>query len=343
MTDLVNLDGLSVSLPTEHGRVSVIHDATMRVGPGEIVGLAGESGSGKSLTARALLGLLPEGAEVGGSVQYDGQELVGLGEAGWRSIRGGEIAMIFQDSTAALHPMLTVGRQLTEHMRVHRDLSRKAARSEACDLLDRVRIPDPRTALRAYPHQFSGGMRQRIAIASALAAAPRLLIADEPTTALDVTVQAGILALLEQLRAESGLSVVFITHDLSVLSAISTRSYVFYGGRVMESGATGEVLTQPLHPYTRALLDSRPHGISARTTLRAIPGEPVVPGQAPPGCPFEPRCSSSVDACHETVPALVPIAPGRALACDVVTGRTAVATSPVTPVTGTTSERTVEP
>ncbi|WKN48930.1 ABC transporter ATP-binding protein [Nocardioides sp. Arc9.136] len=352
MTDLVNLDGLTVSLPTEQGRVTVIHDATMRVGPGEIVGLAGESGSGKSLTARALLGLLPEGAQVGGSIRYDGQELVGLDEATMRGIRGGEIAMVFQDSTAALHPMLTVGRQLTEHMRVHRDLSRKAARTEACDLLDRVRIPDPRAALRAYPHQFSGGMRQRIAIASALAGSPRLLIADEPTTALDVTVQAGILALLEQLRAESGLSVVFITHDLSVLSAISTRSYVFYGGRVMESGPTGEVLTQPLHPYTKALLDSRPHGISARTTLRAIPGEPVVPGQAPPGCPFEPRCSFSVDACREMVPALVPTVPGRSLACDVVSGRTARATiaasstgstSTSTDGTGTTSERTVAP
>jgi oligopeptide/dipeptide ABC transporter ATP-binding protein len=319
MTDLLQIEKLSVSLPTEHGRVSVIHDATMRVGAGEIVGLAGESGSGKSLTARSLLGLLPDGAETRGSIRYDGQELVGLDTAGWQRVRGGEIAMIFQDSTAALHPMLSVGRQLTEHMRIHRELSRKAAKAEACDLLDRVRIPDPRAALRAYPHQFSGGMRQRIAIASALAGSPRLLIADEPTTALDVTVQAGILALLEQLRAESGLSVIFITHDLSVLSSITTRSYVFYGGRVMETGPTGELLTQPVHPYTKALLDSRPHGITARTTLREIPGEPVVPGQAPPGCPFEPRCSMAVDACRESIPLLRTTASGRLVACDVVT------------------------
>jgi oligopeptide/dipeptide ABC transporter ATP-binding protein len=317
-TDLVRLDGLSVTLPTEQDPVTVIHDATMRVGAGEIVGLAGESGSGKSLTARALLGLLPEGAQTSGSIRYDGVELLGSDEASWRRVRGGEIAMIFQDSTAALHPMLPVGRQLTEHMRIHRELSRKAAKEEACHLLERVRIPDPRAALRAYPHQFSGGMRQRIAIASALAGSPRLLIADEPTTALDVTVQAGILALLDQLREESGLSVIFITHDLSVLSSITTRSYVFYGGRVMETGPTGALLTEPVHPYTTALLDSRPHGITARTTLREIPGEPVVPGQAPPGCPFEPRCTTAVDACRESVPLLRPTSTGRLIACDVV-------------------------
>lgn len=312
---LLVVDGLAVSLRGPTGPVRVIKRLDLHVHPGEIVGIAGESGSGKSLTALALLNLLPPGAVVEGSVRFDGRELVGLGRRAWQDVRGRGIAMVFQDSSSALHPMLTVGRQLTEHMRAGLGMDKRAARARALDLLEQVRIPHPDKALRAYPHQFSGGMRQRVAIASALACRPRLLIADEPTTALDVTVQAGILALLEELRRESGLAVLFITHDLGVLSSLTQRSYVFYAGRVMESGATGQVLTDARHPYTAALLSARPHGLSAERTLKAIPGVPMLASETPPGCPFAPRCGFAQDRCTQGAPPVVPVGDGRALAC----------------------------
>ncbi|WP_197682268.1 ABC transporter ATP-binding protein [Jiangella sp. DSM 45060] len=313
MGDVVlETDRLAVALPGPAGLVPVVHDATLTVGEGEIVGLAGESGSGKSLTAQALLNILPDGARVTGRADFAGRDLLGLDDRGWREVRGNGIAMVFQDPSAALHPMLSVGRQLTEHMRAHFGMTRVAARRRAAELLDDVRIPDPERALKAYPHQFSGGMRQRVAIAIALACRPKLLIADEPTTALDVTVQAGILALLDRLRVETGLSVLFITHDLGVLSALSTRTYVFYAGRVMETGPTGSLLLDPRHPYTTALLRARPQD---GASLVPIPGSPVTPGEAPAGCPFGPRCTLHRDACDAAVPALRPIRDGRLIAC----------------------------
>jgi oligopeptide/dipeptide ABC transporter ATP-binding protein len=312
---LLAIEGLSVSLPGPAGPVPVIKQLDLHVDPGEVVGIAGESGSGKSLTALTLLNLLPPGADVGGSIRFDGQDLLALDDRGWQRVRGSGIAMVFQDSTAALHPMLTVGRQLTEHMRVSLGLGRAAARRRAIELLDEMRIPQPDRALRAYPHQFSGGMRQRVAIAIALACRPRLLIADEPTTALDVTVQAGILALLEEQRRDSGLAVLFITHDLGVLSSLTRRSYIFYAGRVMESGGTAELLTRPAHPYTAALLGARPHGLTTGRTLRAIPGAPVLPDQLLPGCPFEPRCGFAEDVCRVAVPPPRPTEPGRTSSC----------------------------
>ncbi|GIL29477.1 ABC transporter ATP-binding protein [Actinocatenispora comari] len=311
---LLSLDRLAVTLP---GGVPVIHDATLHVEPGEIVGIAGESGSGKSLTAAALLNLLPAGSRVTGGATFAGEDLLGLDRAGWRRIRGAGISMVFQDPTAALHPMLPIGRQLTEHMRRHLGLSRSDARARAVELLDQVRIPDPQRTLRSYPHQFSGGMRQRVAIAIALACRPKLLIADEPTTALDVTVQAGILALLSRLRDETGLSVLFITHDLGVLSALTSRTYVFYAGRVMETGPTGALLSTPRHPYTAALLGARPHGAAGVGSLRPIPGSPVVPGQAPPGCPFAPRCDFATADCTSAPPEPAPIGTDRLSACPV--------------------------
>jgi len=312
---LLDIRGLSVTLPGPAGPLPVIKNLDLQVGAGEFVGIAGESGSGKSLTALTLLNLLPPGARVDGSIRFEGTELTELDAHGWQRVRGSGIAMVFQESATALHPMLTVGLQLTEHLRATQAMSKAAARTRAVELLDQVRIPQPRRALRAYPHQFSGGMRQRIAIASALACDPRLLIADEPTTALDVTVQAGILALLDELRRDNDLSVLFITHDLGVLSSLTQRAYVFYAGRVMESGATAEVLTQPAHPYTGALLGARPHGLSTQQTLRAIPGTPVVPGQEPPGCPFEPRCGYARDECRTGPPPVEAIGADRTLAC----------------------------
>ncbi len=314
---LLQVSSLSVSLPSAGGAVRVIKDLNLTVGEGEIVGIAGESGSGKSLTALTLLNLLPRGAVVDGSIRFAGRELTTLDRAGWQGVRGRGIAMVFQDSTAALHPMLTVGLQITEHMRTALGMSRSAARSRAVELLEQVRIPQPERALRSYPHQFSGGMRQRIALAIALACRPRLLIADEPTTALDVTVQAGILSLLDELRRLHDLAVVFITHDLGVLSSLTQRAYVFYSGRVMESGATAELLTRPAHPYTSALLGARPHGLGSGLTLRAIPGSPAVPGAEPPGCPFAPRCSFAQPECTAAVPREVPIGGTRTLACTV--------------------------
>ena len=314
---LLQIENLAVSLPRPGGYVEVIRRMDLQVTTGEIVGIAGESGSGKSLTALTLLNLLPPRAKVSGSVLFEGKELLGLDEPGWQKVRGSGIAMVFQDSSSALHPMLTIGTQLTEHMRTGLGLDAKAAKRRAVELLERVRIPRADRVLKAYPHQFSGGMRQRIAIASALACEPRLLIADEPTTALDVTVQAGILALLDELRSQNDLAVLFITHDLGVLSALTRRAYLFYAGRVMESGSTVDVLTAPAHPYTAALLAARPHGLGTGRRLRAIPGAPVVPGQAPPGCPFEPRCGFAQVECGLAVPQPIYIGDGRTLACPV--------------------------
>ncbi|MGH3502227.1 MAG: ABC transporter ATP-binding protein [Nocardioidaceae bacterium] len=324
----MSLEHLRIGLPDPAGTLPVLHDVTLSVDAGEIVGLAGESGSGKSLTAQALLGLLPRGAETTGHARFDGRDLLTQSGRQWRTIRGAEIAMVFQDATTALHPMLTIGAQLTEHMRHHLGLDRRAARSRAVGLLDQVRVPDPEHALRAYPHQFSGGMRQRAAIAIALACRPKLLIADEPTTALDVTVQAGILTLLEQLRDEYGLAVLFISHDLGVLSALAHRAYVLYAGRMMESGPTRSLLHTPHHPYTRALLDARPHGVVRADELNPIPGSPVVPGHQPAGCPFEPRCPYAEEACAVAPPALLEVEPGRSSACPVAPDLSGVPADP---------------
>jgi oligopeptide/dipeptide ABC transporter ATP-binding protein len=301
---LLEIEHLKLTLP---GPVPILADVSLTVGRGEIVGIAGESGSGKSMTARALLDLLPNGAEVSGSFRFDGQE---LDRKAMHALRGHGIAMVFQDPVAALHPMLTVGRQLTEHMRLHLRLSKRDARTRAIELLEQVRLPDPEKALRCYPHQFSGGQLQRIAIASALAAEPKLLIADEPTTALDVTVQAGILRLLDSLRTEMDLAVLFITHDLGVLASLAARTCVFYAGRVVETGATADVLRDPRHPYTEALLAARDTGSG-----RSMPGRPVSAADAPAGCPFAPRCADRLDVCDTTEPVRRIVHGGHETAC----------------------------
>ena len=240
----------------------------------------------------ALLGLLPDGSTVDGTARFGDDDLIAISRRRLQSISGRDIAMVFQDPFTSLHPMLSVGKQLTEHVRLHLGLDRKRADERAVELLADVRIPDPHAALRKFPHQFSGGMRQRIAIAIALACGPRLLIADEPTTALDVTVQAGILRLLDRLRREHELAVVLITHDLGVLSSIADRVSIFYAGRVVESGAREDVLQRPRHPYTRALLDALPHPEAPKEQdLVAIGGAPPTPGRIPAGCAFHPRCA----------------------------------------------------
>ncbi|MFC8103993.1 ABC transporter ATP-binding protein [Streptomyces sp. NPDC057363] len=313
---------LTVTLPRGGRDVRLVDGVGLEVRPGEVLGIAGESGSGKTVTGMTLVGLGPDRATVTGSVRFDGRELVALPDKEWGQVRGRDSAVVFQDPSAALHPMLTVGRQLTDHVRRHQGISRKHAAARAAELLDMVRIPGGASAAARYPHQFSGGMRQRIAIASALACGPRLLIADEPTTALDVTVQAGIVELLDELRRETGMAVVMVTHDLGVLSSIADRIAVFYSGRVIETGTVEEVIGAPQHPYTRGLLQALPHAsLGERATVgHAVPLRPI-PGSAPaadapvPGCPFHPRCSSAVDGCDRTRPAPVTIGPARTVAC----------------------------
>jgi oligopeptide transport system ATP-binding protein len=317
VTALLEVEGLRVRLPTPSGYATIVDGVDYEVAPAQVFGVAGESGSGKTMSMLALLGLLPVGAVVEGRAIFGGKDLLRLSARDLRAVSGRDIGMVFQDPMTSLHPMISVGRQLTEHVRRHLGLGRSAATQRATDLLEQVRIPDPSSALRAYPHQFSGGMRQRIAIAIALACGPRLLIADEPTTALDVTVQAGILRLLDGLRREHDLSVVLITHDLAVMSSIADRISIFYAGRVVESGPRVELLQQPRHPYTRALLDALPHPEAARDTpLIAIKGTPPSPQQIPTGCPYHPRCSYAIDVCTTDDPPLAPV-DGRRLACHV--------------------------
>jgi len=299
---LLELENLSITLPSGSGPRTVVHSVDLAVAPGQIYGIAGESGSGKTLTMLSLLGLLPRGGVASGSARFDGREIAGSRSA----LRGRDISMVFQDPMTALHPMLTVGRQMTEHARRHLKLSKREAQERAVAMLADVRIPDGEAALRAYPHEFSGGMRQRIAIAIALMCEPRVLIADEPTTALDVTVQAGILRLLDRLRREKGMSVVLITHDLGVMSSIAERMSVMYAGRVIETGDAGDVLKAPAHPYTRALLSALPHpGAGAQTELLSIPGVPASPLDPPPGCAFHPRCPLAIEECRMVVPPLL--------------------------------------
>jgi oligopeptide transport system ATP-binding protein len=317
VTALLEVEGLRVRLPTPRGFATVVDGIDYQVDPAQVFGVAGESGSGKTMSMLALLGLLPPGAVVEGRAAFGGQDLLRLRGNDLRAVSGRDIGMVFQDPMTSLHPMLSIGRQLTEHMRRHLGLARREAVDRAVELLDQVRIPDPRSALHAYPHQFSGGMRQRIAIAIALACGPRLLIADEPTTALDVTVQAGILRLLDALRSERELSVVLITHDLAVMSSIAERISIFYAGRIVESGRKEELLRHPRHPYTRALLDALPHPEAARDTpLVAIKGTPPSPQQVPAGCRYHPRCLYAIDVCTTDDPPLQPVG-GRRLACHV--------------------------
>ena len=268
---VLEIAGLTVGI----GRTEILRGVNLSLEAGRIQGLAGESGSGKTMTGLAVMGLLPSGSRVTGSITYGDLELVGLSARRQNALRGTAMAMVFQDPSTSLHPMLSVSAQLTDHLRHHLGISRGAARDRAVELLDTVRIPDPAGALRRYPHQFSGGQRQRIAIAIALACSPRILIADEPTTALDVTVQAGVLHLLRDLASEMGLAVLLVTHDLGVMSAVADRVAVMRHGEVVENGERHQVFTAPAHPYTASLLASLPGaagGVQSLDGVRALEG-----------------------------------------------------------------------
>jgi oligopeptide transport system ATP-binding protein len=279
------------------------------LGRGETLAIVGESGSGKSVTAQAVMGLVERPGRVKrGSVRFMGVELLALGEEEWRQVRGRRIAMIFQDPLSALNPVFSVGFQIAEMFRVHQGLDRRTARRRAVELLERVRIPSAAGRVRDHPHQFSGGMRQRVMIAMALALDPEVLIADEPTTALDVTVQAQILELLSELQAETGMGLLLITHDLGVAAEVADRVAVMYAGRVVETGPAEAVLVTPRHPYTDGLLASRPRGEGRLgRRLEPIAGAPPSLSRIPPGCPFNPRCPYAVERCRAELPPLTEV------------------------------------
>lgn len=313
---LLEVSNLSIALPIGGRLVPIVEGIDLRVERGEVLGIAGESGSGKTLSAMAVMGLLPKDAEVTGSIRFDGRELVGLSEREFRRIRGRDVAMVFQDPLSSLHPMLTVGDQLTDHLRAHRGVGRRAARARAMELLELVRLPNPARTLGAYPHQLSGGMRQRVAIATALACEPALLIADEPTTALDVTVQAGIIELLLNLTEQMDIGVMIVTHDLGVLSSIADRLAVFYAGEVVETASAAAVFRAPTHPYTEALLAAVPHRSgSGEITLQPMRGAPPAAGEWAEGCRFSPRCPHVEPACRAARPVLMETEAGHSVAC----------------------------
>ena len=301
---VLDVAGLSVTFRTEDGPVNAVHDVSFEVGTGEIVCIVGESGSGKTVSLLSILGLIDRrNTHVEGAANFRGQPLLGLSSRRLRRIRGGEIAFVPQDPMTAMTPVLTIGSQIVEQIRAHRRVSRGEARARAIALLDEVGIPDADQAVDRYPHQLSGGMRQRAVIAMALSCEPKLVIADEPTTALDATVQAQVLDLLRRLRHTHGSSVVLITHDMGVVAEMADRVVVMYAGRIAESGSTRDIFLDPWHPYTWGLLASIPPLDGPRAArLPSIPGQPPLPREMPRGCPFAPRCAARMAVCAEPPP-----------------------------------------
>ena len=310
---LLRLDSLKVQLPDRGRYLRVLEDVSFEIEPGQIVGLVGESGSGKSMTARAILRLLPHGARLSGQISLRGVEIPAGGKA-LRRIRAHTVAMIFQDPRAHIDPLYRNGDHLIEGLRLARGITKEAARLEALRLLDSVGIDDPERVFRAYPSEVSGGMLQRVLIAGALAGDPDLIIADEPTTALDVTTQAEIVALLGRLCRDQGRGILFITHDLDLASAISHRIVVMYAGRVVEENLTSRFFSAPMHPYSARLLRARPTLERRTGALAVIPGRPISAFEAPPGCPFNPRCSYTTPDCMTDPPPLVDV-DGGSSAC----------------------------
>jgi peptide/nickel transport system ATP-binding protein len=313
---LLEVNDLSVRLQTQRGPAYAVRNVSFSLERGDTLGLIGESGCGKSITVMSLLGLLPENAQVTGSIRFDGEELVGKKDAALCRIRGDRIGMIFQEPMTALNPVHSIGRQVAEPLRLHRGMNTADARKEAISLLDRVGIPDAARRIDAFPHQFSGGQRQRITIAMALACGPDLLIADEPTTALDVTIQQQILDLIRDLVAERGMALMLISHDLGVIAQNVDRMLVMYGGSVVESGPTASVFAHMMHPYTRGLFAARPKlGAARGGRLATIPGTVPELADLPPGCPFAGRCRFTIDECFTVVPPPYEVDPGHQARC----------------------------
>jgi peptide/nickel transport system ATP-binding protein len=313
---LLAVTDLRVSLNTSRGAADALRAVSFQLQRGDTLGLIGESGCGKSMTALALMGLLPEGARVSGSIRFKDQELVGLGDDAMCTLRGDRIGMVFQEPMTALNPLHTIGDQVAEPLRLHRGMPRAGARAEALRLLDRVHLPQAAQRLDAYPHQLSGGQRQRVTIAMALACGPDLLIADEPTTALDVTIQSEILDLLAELVADSGMSLLLISHDLGVMANHVARLLVMYGGTVVEDGPTDAVFERLAHPYTRGLFRARPRlGAPRGSRLATIAGRVPDLVDMPAGCAFADRCTLVVDDCRSALPAPALVGPTHRVCC----------------------------
>jgi oligopeptide transport system ATP-binding protein len=314
---LLSVEDLEVRFWTARGIIHAVNGVSFDISPGETLGIVGESGCGKSVTSLALLGILPRAGRVtNGSARFEGRDLIGLSDEELRTIRGKDIAMIFQDPMTSLNPVLTIGRQIRESLETHFDMDKDEAERRSGELLDQVGIPSAKMRLKDYPHQFSGGMRQRAMIAMALACEPKLLIADEPTTALDVTIQAQILGLLRELVAERDTALILITHDLGVVAGMCERVNVMYAGMFAETGSARQVFAKPRHPYTLGLLQSVPRLDAARkTALQPIEGAPRDMLFPPQACPFAPRCRFEVDLSRQEVPPLEQIEPGHKVAC----------------------------
>jgi oligopeptide/dipeptide ABC transporter ATP-binding protein len=317
VTALLEVRDLAVSFPGENGaRLRAVDGVSFALDGGTVLGLVGESGSGKSMTALALMRLVPSAGHIdGGSVRFDGRELLSLPEADMRKIRGEGLAMIFQEPMTALNPVLTVGNQIAEAVRLHRPVGRRAAWERAVELLGEVGIPEPAQRASEYPHQLSGGMRQRVMIAMSISCEPRVLIADEPTTALDVTIQAGILELLHQLREQRGMALLLITHDLGVVAEQAHEVAIMYAGRIVERAPVGEIFARPLHPYTQALLRAMPALGVRRERLETIPGQVPSLAHLPSGCAFHDRCPLAIAECATAPPPLEEKTPQHFAAC----------------------------
>ena len=312
---LLKLRDLRVSFATADGPVHAVNGVDLEVEAGRSLAVVGESGSGKSQLVLAVMGLLAPNGRATGSIELDGVELLGLDEAALNRVRARRVAMVFQDPMTALNPYLRISDQMTEAMILHLGMSRRAALAEAVRLLEAMEVPDARGRIARYPHEFSGGMRQRVLIAMALSCRPSVLIADEPTTALDVTVQSRIMRLLGEVRAETGTAIILVTHDVGVVAGACEEMVVLYGGRIMESGPVDRMFAAPRHPYTRGLLEAVPRIDREDERLPSIPGDPLDLDRLPAGCPFAPRCPRVLDRCRDEPPPLVPDSPERRVAC----------------------------
>jgi peptide/nickel transport system ATP-binding protein len=313
---LLEVAELAVDLPTPEGSQRVVDRTSFSLAEGESLGVVGESGSGKTMTALALMALTPERARVSGSIRFEGRELIGLSEEAMLQLRGDRIAMIFQEPMTALNPLHSVGAQVAEPLMLHRGLGKRDARERAVDLLQRVQLAEPERAARSYPFELSGGERQRAMIAMAVGCSPRLIIADEPTTALDVTVQARILALIDGLRSESKVAILLVSHDLAVIAGYCDRVIVMYAGVIMESGPVEAVLHEPRNPYTLALLEARPRpGAPRGSRLATIPGAPQLKQERRTGCAFAGRCALTIEICRRTPPPEVAFGAGHVSRC----------------------------